>query len=94
MDLTAGGAGFNLRAEDDAVPMLNIPDVPEDLYAELQALAARDLCSVDQEALRLLSAAVEPAPTGSILELKGLGKEIWDGIDAVTYVEEERGAWK
>jgi hypothetical protein len=29
----------------------------------------------------------------SILDLKGLGKEIWAGIDAVEYVRNERDSW-
>jgi len=29
----------------------------------------------------------------SILELQGLGKEIWRGIDAQKYVDQERAAW-
>ena len=29
----------------------------------------------------------------SILELRGLGKEIWEGIDAAEYVERERNSW-
>ena len=29
----------------------------------------------------------------SILELQGLGKEIWRGIDAQEYVDRERASW-
>ncbi len=29
----------------------------------------------------------------SILELQGLGKEIWTGMDAQEYVDEERSSW-
>ena len=29
----------------------------------------------------------------SILELRGLGKEIWQGIDAQEYVDGERHSW-
>lgn len=28
-----------------------------------------------------------------IFELRGLGKEIWEGIDAQKYVDEERASW-
>ena len=34
-----------------------------------------------------------PEPTHSIMELCGLGKEIWDGIDAQEYVRNERSSW-
>jgi len=30
----------------------------------------------------------------SILELQGLGKEIWQGVDAQEYVEQERASWR
>jgi len=29
----------------------------------------------------------------SILELQGLGKEIWQGVDAQEYIEQERASW-
>ncbi|HEU5440883.1 MAG TPA: hypothetical protein VFU88_16475 [Ktedonobacterales bacterium] len=33
-----------------------------------------------------------PRPT-SIKELRGLGKELWEGIDAQEYVNRERDSW-
>ena len=33
------------------------------------------------------------SPKRSILELSGLGKEIWHGIDAQEYVDRERDLW-
>jgi hypothetical protein len=32
-------------------------------------------------------------PQHSIMELCGLGKEIWEGIDAQEYVNRERASW-
>jgi hypothetical protein len=32
-------------------------------------------------------------PQHSIMELRGLGKEIWEGIDAQEYVNSERASW-
>ncbi len=29
----------------------------------------------------------------SLLELEGLGKEIWEGIDPQKYIDEERKSW-
>lgn len=52
-----------------------------------------------QEQLRLLGdiAAMLRRRTGSrpasILALRGLGKEVWDGVDAQEYVERERASW-
>ena len=35
----------------------------------------------------------EKRPRHRITELKGLGKEIWEGIDAQEYVDRERDSW-
>lgn len=32
-------------------------------------------------------------PLHSFLELEGLGQEIWEGIDAQEYVNQERASW-
>jgi hypothetical protein len=32
-------------------------------------------------------------PQHSVMELCGLGKEIWEGIDAQEYVRRERASW-
>lgn len=34
-----------------------------------------------------------PSRRRSILELQGLGKEIWQGIDAGDYIRQERASW-
>jgi hypothetical protein len=34
-----------------------------------------------------------PKPKHSIFELRGLGKEIWNGVDAQEYVNQERDSW-
>jgi hypothetical protein len=51
-----------------------------------------------EEQLRLIreleARAAGHAPARrSILELRGLGKEIWQGIDAQQYVNSERDSW-
>jgi len=33
-------------------------------------------------------------PQHSILELKGLGKEIWEGVDVDEYIRQERDSWE
>ncbi len=32
-------------------------------------------------------------PKHSIIELQGLGKEIWEGVDPQEYIEKERNSW-
>ena len=35
----------------------------------------------------------EPSPLRSVMELHGLGAEIWEGIDAQEYVDKLREEW-
>ncbi len=44
----------------------------------------------DLEAMLSKSSA---KPRHSLLELEGLGKEIWRGVDPQKYVDEERNSW-
>lgn len=72
---------------------LNIKNFPDALYGRLQARAERDHRSLSQEVVHLLSRVVEGAEPLSVLELKGLGKECWQGVDAARHVREERSSW-
>lgn len=72
---------------------LNVKNLPDKLYRKLQASARRDRRSVAQQVTQILSAALEAPKELSILELRGLGKEIWEGIDAAEYVRRERDSW-
>jgi hypothetical protein len=60
---------------------------------EAQGSAKRQHRSVSQEVTHLLSARLETAKPLSILELKGLGKEQWLGIDPAKHVQRERASW-
>jgi plasmid stability protein len=75
------------------VATLNIKNLPDRLYKKLQAQAKRERRSVAQEVTHLLSAALEAPEPLSILELQGLGKELWQGVDATSHVERERASW-
>lgn len=73
--------------------ILNIKNFPDALYARLRERAGVQHRSVAQEVTHILEAVLtEPEPR-SILELKGLGKEIWAETDSVSHVEREREAW-
>jgi plasmid stability protein len=75
------------------VATLNIKNMPDSLYKKLQARAKRERRSVAQEVTHLLTVALEVPKPLSILELQGLGKEHWQGIDAGTHVQREREPW-
>jgi hypothetical protein len=52
-----------------------------------------------EEQLRLIEELSAPPddssaePQHSILELRGLGKELWSGIDVKQYLKQERESW-
>ena len=72
---------------------LNIKNVPDKLYSKLKARARRERRSISQEVLRILEEATVPTEPVSILELRGLGKSIWKGIDPAAHVDGERRSW-
>jgi plasmid stability protein len=72
---------------------LNIKNVPDRLYKKLQARANKQRRSIAQEVIHILSVATENTRTLSVLELQGLGKEMWREVDAVEHVKKERGEW-
>ncbi|ABA22932.1 hypothetical protein Ava_3325 [Trichormus variabilis ATCC 29413] len=58
------------------------------LSPEEQIRLIADLSSLIRQQVAMIS-----QPKRSILELRGLGKEIWNGIDAQEYVNQERDSW-
>jgi plasmid stability protein len=72
---------------------LNIRNLPDALYRKIQARAKRERRSVAQEVIHILSQVADQVPPLSILDLQGLGKEVWRGVDAARYVNKERRGW-
>jgi len=72
---------------------LNIKNLPDPLYRKLRARARRERRSVAQEVIQILTSALEQPTPSSILALKGLGKELWRGIDPPAHVDQERRSW-
>lgn len=72
---------------------LNVKNLPDGLYRKLQARARRQRRSVAQEVTQILSDILETPEPLSILDLKGLGKEIWQDIEPADHVERERSPW-
>jgi plasmid stability protein len=73
---------------------LNVKNLSDALYRKLKARAKRERRSVAQEVTVLLTQALERPEPLSILELQGLGKELWHGIDAASHVANERAGWR
>jgi plasmid stability protein len=72
---------------------LNIKNMPDKLYRKLQKRAKEQRRSLAQEVTHILAEAVEGKKSHSILELQGLGKELWKGIDTAKYIDDERRSW-
>ena len=72
---------------------LNVKNFPDALYERIKRRAAAERRSIAGEVVHLLDRAVAEATPVSILELRGLGREIWRGIDAAEHVRSEREAW-
>lgn len=66
-------------------------------YDEILKLASDGLSREEllklSEALTILAVHKSSKSPRSILELRGLGKEVWEGIDPDEYVAQERDSW-
>jgi len=67
----------------DQIYEQQIKPLPRVIRLQLLALIAQDLAMSD----------TTDEPEHSLLELEGLGAEIWQGIDAQQYVHEQREEW-
>jgi hypothetical protein len=63
------------------------------VMSEIRRLSTREQLDLLEEIARLVREALPIQPTRSILELKGLGAQVWHGIRAQEYVSQERAAW-
>ena len=70
---------------------LNIKNLPDALYRKIQARAKRERRSVAQEVIHILSQVTDQAAPLSILDLQGLGREVWRGMDTARYVQPPPG---
>ena len=59
----------------------------------VEALDPADQLRLISEIVGRLSGGVANQPHRSLLELQGLGKEIWQGLDVDEYLRRERSSW-
>lgn len=78
---------------EEIMATLNIKNLPDRLYRKIQARAHREHRSIAQEVIHILSEATEHSTPLSILELQGLGKDVWKKVDAGKHVNRERREW-
>ena len=72
---------------------LNIKNLDDALYDKLRQRAESQHRSIAQEVTHILAEKLESENKLSILELEGLGRELWVDRDAVEHVAAERDAW-
>ena len=72
---------------------LNVKNLSDKLYRKLRTRAERHHRSAAQEVIQILTDALEEPEPLSITELRGLGKELWEGKTAAEHVAEERKSW-
>ena len=77
--------------------LIGISDMPDSRYESakrsVQALGPADQLRLIAELAASLHGAVGRESRRSLLELQGLGKSIWQGIDVKEYLRRERASW-
>jgi hypothetical protein len=58
-----------------------------------QSLTAAEQLELLAELAALVRRRVPTEPVQSIMSLQGSGKEVWQGVDAQKYVDQERSSW-
>jgi hypothetical protein len=64
----------------------------ENARKSIEALGPADQLRLVAELVSRLSGELNQKPR-SLLELEGLGQEVWQGVDADEYVRRERASW-
>ncbi len=73
--------------------VLNIKNVPDDLYEALRKRARAERRSVAQAVIRILEREVGRARKHKISELRGLGQDLWRKVNLERYLQRERASW-
>lgn len=64
-----------------------------ELLVRIQRLDPAEQLRMLEDLAALVRRQMASQPRRSILELQGLGKEIWQGVDAQKYIDRERASW-
>lgn len=59
----------------------------------MQALTAADQLRLIAELVEKLSGELDRQPRRSLLDLQGLGKDVWQGVYVDDYLAQERSSW-
>lgn len=64
-----------------------------EILENIQKMAPYEQLQLLEELVKLLRHQIHPRSRRSLLELRGLGKEIWSGIKVKDYINRERNSW-
>ncbi len=64
-----------------------------EILSRIQSLTPVDQLRLLEDLAAIIRQQAMAEPLHSFLELEGLGQEIWKGIDAQEYVNQERDSW-
>ena len=68
-------------------------DAYQAVLNQAQRLSPEEQFKLLEDLVVMLRQRATSKPQHSILELKGLGKEVWEGVDVEEYIRKERGSW-
>lgn len=64
-----------------------------DILDRARRLSPADQLRLLEDLAALVRREMDQQPRRSILELQGLGKEIWADVDVEQYIDQERATW-
>ncbi len=64
------------------------------IYAEISSLTVTEKMAILSKLISEVSSVIVKNEGQDVYSLKGLGKEIWNGMDAQEYVDAERASWE
>ncbi len=65
----------------------------QDIRRQVENLTPDEQLRLLEELAAIVRRRILAKPKRSIMELEGLGKETWQGLDAQEYVNQERASW-
>ena len=65
----------------------------EDILSAAQRLDSEEQLRLAEHLIANARQHLAPSKRHSIRELRGLGKEIWEGVDVQAYIDRERDSW-
>lgn len=65
----------------------------QEIRRQIENLTIDEQLRLMEELSTIVRHRTQPKPKRSIMELEGLGKEIWQDVDAQEYVNRERLTW-